>query len=196
MASQSKLKMFVHYTVLIISKILTCWEQNNPGNDKKELITPNSDLFIQIPRSVTTGQRKDVDDDEPKPDVGDPGSHVRSTSAYFTASELTNMSQQGIMMAVKAAGTRFGLAKKATIIPVKIMNLESDLIEGFAQIWEHIVINKRESRSVIVCSKGTANPTTHDAIVNDRDLSPLFVYFDAIMDLGPPIVCGAGNARE
>jgi hypothetical protein len=100
------------------------------------------------------------------------------------------------MMAVKAAGTRYGLAKKATIIPVKIMNLESDLIEGFAQIWEHIVANKRESRSVIVCSKGTANPTTRDAIVNDPDLSALLVYFDAIMDLGTPIVFAAGNARE
>jgi hypothetical protein len=83
MASQSVLKMFVYHTVLIISKILTCREQNNPGNDKKELITPNLDLFIQTPRSVTAGQRKDVDDDEPKPDVGDPGSHVRSTSAYL-----------------------------------------------------------------------------------------------------------------
>jgi hypothetical protein len=100
------------------------------------------------------------------------------------------------MLAVKAAGNKYGIAKKATIVPVKIVNEATDMIEGFAQIYDHIVANNRASKSVIVCSKGTLDPTTRDAVINDPSLSVALVYFNAIIDLGTPIVYAAGNQRE
>jgi predicted flavoprotein YhiN len=41
---------------------------------------------------------------------------------------------QGTMLAVKAAGKMYGVAKKATSILVKTLQTESELIKGFALV--------------------------------------------------------------
>lgn len=184
--------VYDHFYSLMQPDIL---EQNNPGDNRKELITPDTSLFIQTKKSKDAGQNADEDDDPPVPADGNPGSHVGSIQSPPLV-EQSNHFPLGYHGSHQSRREKYGIAKKATIIPVKIFADEEDMIEGFARIYDHIVANNRASKSVIVCSLGTAGTKSRQDVINDPDLGAMLIWFNAIMDLGTPIVLAAGNARD
>jgi hypothetical protein len=61
------------------------------------------------------------------------------------------------MLAVKAAGMQYGVAEKATIIPVKVLASVVDLFKGFEMIAAHMLENKNQNKhnptmSVVLCA--------------------------------------------
>ena len=60
--------------------------------------------------------------------------------------------------AAKAIGNRYGAARFANLVIVKMPDKKPDSIaEGFSTITDHISINKRRGRSVVVVSWGSSD---------------------------------------
>lgn len=128
------------------------------------------------------GEDPDHDDSEPDNTVQPPriGSH-------------------GTMVAVKAAGKRYGIAKKATIVPVKIVPSTYEIILGMNMAFQDIKKRERGRKSVIVMSLGIgkdSEKTDRDKCLRDPTLSSIMPIIQGLHELGVPIVFAAGNARK
>jgi subtilisin family serine protease len=104
----------------------------------------------------------------------------------------------GTMVAVKAAGKRYGTAKKATIVPVKIVPGVYEIILGMNMAFQDIKRRERGRNSVIVMSLGIgkeSEKTDRDKCLDDPVLATIMPIIQGLHELGVPIVFAAGNAR-
>ncbi|OCK74996.1 subtilisin-like protein [Lepidopterella palustris CBS 459.81] len=128
--------------------------------------------YIQTARSKAKGQNEKEDNNEPNPSKGSPGSH-------------------GTMIAAKAAGEHYGIAKGATIISVKCMDTFVDQMEGFGDVKADILkagLNARRGKTVVVFSGSHPNPNPATATVQDTK-----IRMQWFSDQGIPVVIAAGN---
>jgi hypothetical protein len=105
------------------------------------------------------------------------------------------------MLAVKAAGMQYGVAEKATIIPVKVLASVVDLVKGFEMVAAHMLENKNQNKhnptmSVVLCAMRSPMEEKRRDILADPIRSRILDSFKAIGDLGAPIVYASGNAGD
>jgi subtilisin family serine protease len=122
-------------------------------------------------------QSKDTDDDEPPEGEPAGGSH-------------------GTMMACKAAGKRYGIAKQAAIIPVKILFEEMDLLNGLEMAFRDIRDKDRALKSVVVVSQAIPGATTREKALQTELGIRYLTAINRLIALGTPVVMAAGNARD
>ncbi|KAF2105862.1 peptidase S8/S53 domain-containing protein [Lophiotrema nucula] len=102
----------------------------------------------------------------------------------------------GTMVAAKASSAKYGVAKKANIIPVKAMNGQFNSEAAWQLIFDDLKAHPdRAKKSVIVsCVRQGAGLGSEMARSQPRG-QRLLEAFRKIHDLGVPIVFAAGNAR-
>lgn len=101
----------------------------------------------------------------------------------------------GTMVASKAAGQKYGVAKGAAIISVKLQNAQSDMIEALKVIEKHIEENKRGMKSIVVIPLAGQQGWNHDEAVEDDNKNNQLMTkaMRGILNMGTPIIFGAGN---
>jgi len=124
----------------------------------------------------------------------------------------------GTIVASKAVGAKYGVAKKATLIPVKITSVLDDMLDAFELIADDLdpdgkpgrgmytsrlyqpKINRSHFNSamkaVVVSSMSFGEGFTHDTAIADSKGKALKTYMDDIIALGTPIITSAGNHGE
>jgi hypothetical protein len=104
----------------------------------------------------------------------------------------------GTMVSSIALGKLYGVAKHATLVPVKVIDaLFSDIPEGFREAARHIKEHDRESRSVVVCASGDTRPSDpSDSQQTDMGALVSVIGARALFDLGVPLILAAGNDRN
>ncbi|KAF2821808.1 hypothetical protein CC86DRAFT_100900 [Ophiobolus disseminans] len=107
----------------------------------------------------------------------------------------------GTGLASRAAGKVYGIAKRATIIPVKLFTVsDEEFSEALGLIEEHISsIPGRQHKSIVMSAIGWKDALfggrdTPEEVRDAWDLQVRFgnLYKD-IINLGVPVVCAAGN---
>ncbi|KAI4646602.1 hypothetical protein J4E93_004823 [Alternaria ventricosa] len=177
------LKSFIYDTnagkgtwIYIIDQGVAIGVTNGNLKDKHELIVDVEDI-LQTETSKANGQSKETDDDAPSDGEPGEGSH-------------------GTMMACKAAGQRYGIAKQAKIVPVKILHTANDLLEGLKLAFTDIRDKDRALSSVVVVSQAITGSTTREQALQTKQGKDLLSAIDDIIGLGTPIVLAAGNERD
>ncbi|KAH7392248.1 peptidase S8/S53 domain-containing protein [Phaeosphaeria sp. MPI-PUGE-AT-0046c] len=108
----------------------------------------------------------------------------------------------GTGVAARILGTKFGLAKEATLISVKMTFDSLDFSAAISMVLDDLEANPgREHRSVISFAGGWGevdrDANTYEKLKNDDVLQREFGYtLRRIMNLGVPIVCASGNYGE
>jgi hypothetical protein len=121
---------------------------------------------------VAAGQDPDTDDDD------DP----EGTESH------------GTLVASKALGQKYGVAKGATLISVKTINTMGDYLKALSLIQADIrATTEVGMRSVIVASTGGEKSTNHDEAREDPQGKLFLDYFEALFAEGVVIVFSAGN---
>jgi len=100
------------------------------------------------------------------------------------------------MMACKAAGQRYGIAKQAKIVPVKIIHTANDLLEGLKLAFADIRDKDRALSSVVVVSQAITGSTTREQALQTKQGKDFLSAINDIIGLGTPIVLAAGNERD
>jgi hypothetical protein len=104
----------------------------------------------------------------------------------------------GTWVALLALGNMYGVAKRAVLVPVKIVPRMSDLAEGFKRAANDIADHPgREMRSVVLCA--VQDPEPSDPSTSRIQNIGVEVFMQAagkLFDLGVPIVAAAGNERN
>ncbi|KAI4627928.1 hypothetical protein J4E80_002063 [Alternaria sp. BMP 0032] len=156
----------------------TTLTQTRQGNlkDKHELVVDVEDI-LQTEASKLKGQSRDTDDDAPPEGTPAEGSH-------------------GTMMACKAAGKRYGIAKQAKIVPVKILHTADDLLVGLKIAFADIRDKGRALKSVVVVSQAVPGSTTRDQALKTERGRDFLNAINDIIALGTPVVLAAGNERD
>ena len=127
---------------------------------------PNAEP-LQTDNSKNAGEKEDADDSG--------GSH-------------------GTMVASKALGQKYGVAKSATLVSVKVKAHEkgprtADFIQGLDLAANHIAAREeRKGKSVIISSIGCQN--------NEGDALLMRPIFDAMFSIGVPFLSSSGNLGE
>ena len=100
------------------------------------------------------------------------------------------------MMACKAAGKRYGIAKQAKIVPVKILHTADDLLVGLKIAFADIRDKGRALKSVVVVSQAVPGSTTRDQALKTERGRDFLNAINDIIALGTPVVLAAGNERD
>jgi subtilisin family serine protease len=117
-----------------------------------------------------------------------------SKSAGEAEDQDDSTTSHGTMVASKALGRKYGVAKKATLISIKVKSgtggpKTSDFIEGLDLAVEDLASKSdRHSKTVIISSLGLSNQAA------DADL--MVPLFKRLFDMGIPFVSSAGNLGE
>lgn len=97
----------------------------------------------------------------------------------------------GTMVASRALGKKYGVAKGATVIPVKVdIEYDDDFPKAIELIYKDIKANAgREKKSVVVSSLEFGDHETHAGAQNEimKD------YINDLFNLGVPVIVSAGN---
>ncbi|KAJ5086389.1 subtilisin-like protein [Penicillium alfredii] len=123
---------------------------------------------IQTQASIDKGEHPEVDDD--------PQSH-------------------GTAVAIKALGTKFGVAKKAILIPVKIAGrTDYDLQTGVNAAGRDIMgqRDRRWRKSIVVAAMGSKDPKSN----SDPEAGVFAERFTNLQDMGVPVVLASGNYAQ
>ncbi|KAH7075138.1 hypothetical protein FB567DRAFT_597071 [Paraphoma chrysanthemicola] len=98
----------------------------------------------------------------------------------------------------KAVGTQYGVAKKATLIPVKLYaGLETEFEQAFRLVTDDLRDHPgRAERSVVLITRGFDETTLAEAKLDDISRKLWEVNIRALFDLGVPIVMAAGNNAQ
>ncbi|KAF2105639.1 peptidase S8/S53 domain-containing protein [Lophiotrema nucula] len=102
----------------------------------------------------------------------------------------------GTMVASKALGLKYGIAKKATLVNVKILDDSTTMQEAFELIWEDLseYHKERAAKAVVVISRHIQDIySSHQAAMDDPMGDALHSMFKDIINLGVPIVCSSNN---
>ncbi|KAH7347071.1 peptidase S8/S53 domain-containing protein [Pyrenochaeta sp. MPI-SDFR-AT-0127] len=182
-----------------------------PGADLNKLADfvhvpePGENTFVYImDRGVRTYAYNPMYEYEFHPEHEDPNNIVvlqTATSLFEKQSPWEDHSESGFhgtFVASKAIGTQFGVAKKATLIPVKMTYEESDFLDAFKQILSDLSAHpERQDRSVVLVASGSEEPDTYDNV--KRELSYKYNYeipMRSLLAMGVPIVLAAGNFAQ
>jgi hypothetical protein len=102
------------------------------------------------------------------------------------------------MVASKALGRKFGIAKGATLVPVKIWLRLSNIPKAFEAIIADLDAHPgRDKEAVVVCARAYGDGWTHEKAIKQksvmRELAP---PMDDVMKRGVPFVLSSGNERK
>ncbi|KAH7064342.1 peptidase S8/S53 domain-containing protein [Paraphoma chrysanthemicola] len=111
------------------------------------------------------------------------------------ADDNHEIDSHGTIIAAKALGTRFGVAKSATLIVVKASKFVSDDSAGLRLVVDHMRQNPgRAERSVVLMSVGSPQAINYEQA--KADLSYKAIYetpLTQLTEMGVPVVLAAGN---
>lgn len=98
--------------------------------------------------------------------------------------------------ASKAAGQKYGTAKFAKLVAVKMRDLDlSEQANVFGQVWEHIKTHGRQKRSIVTMSLGSRDPVDPNNLSEFRQRQKDGIKL--LLDNDIPVVLSSGNdARE
>jgi subtilisin family serine protease len=103
----------------------------------------------------------------------------------------------GTLVASHAAGQKYGVAKEATIIAVKLRKNGRaiyDFIEGLQRIIDNLNKNpNRQPKAIVTCSLGFKMWMTHDLAKSDPDAMVIRPLLEALFEMGVPFISSAGN---
>ncbi|KAF2831048.1 subtilisin-like protein [Ophiobolus disseminans] len=152
--------------------------QINVENDDNKKEFPNLEIIkgdttiLQGAISKRLGLPPDVD--------GDPSDEARGT--------------HGTVVASKAVDAKYGIAKKATLIPVKTTPDYIDILDGFERIIKDLEkAPGRALRAVVVFSTTLEEGLNYETALDFPQDQAFHNYLVKIMNLGTPIVNSAGN---
>jgi subtilisin family serine protease len=149
---------------------------------------------------IDTGVQIDVKNRLPEPDNLEFKTEDRKVlrtelSKKHDSDASTDPVGHGTIAASIAAGKQYGVAKGATVIPVKVMPGMNDAFEGLELVFEDIEDNDRFSKSVVLLTRGFSEKITHDNC--PQDWRKAWVgYMNDFFNEGVPLVVSAGNTEK
>jgi hypothetical protein len=111
------------------------------------------------------------------------------------------LNAHGTKVASKALGKLYGVAKDATVIPVKLTMEQkaSQVLLGYKAALrdiEEIEENGKTQKSIVVCSLSVGEGLTRDTALNHPHGRLFQYYLERFFELGVPVVVAAGNEAD
>ncbi|ORX91632.1 peptidase S8/S53 domain-containing protein [Clohesyomyces aquaticus] len=111
-----------------------------------------------------------------------------------------DVNSHGTMVASKALGQKYGIAKAAKVIPVLLFADEQkgggspDMAEAYRLVLKDLRDNpQRTQQSIVLCSIGFDGGSTRETARQTLVGAAIDSYLDSISKLGVPVVLAAGN---
>ncbi|KAF2176958.1 subtilisin-like protein, partial [Zopfia rhizophila CBS 207.26] len=106
----------------------------------------------------------------------------------------------GTLVSSQAVGRKYGVAKAATLVSVKLRSKDRriiDFLQGLETVTKHLEGKPdRHAKSVVISSLGFKSQMTPEKAKTDPDAGLMRTYFDSLFEMGVPFVSSSGNLGD